>query len=57
MLLTPACALIIFTDTPLYATYADPSAWVSALELCVPADMLAGLNLSGSDMFNTLPIV
>ncbi|PLR69617.1 cytochrome c oxidase assembly factor CtaG [Bacillus sp. UMB0893] len=57
MLLTPACALIIFADTPLYATYADPSAWVSALELCVPADMLAGLNLTGPEMFNTLPLV
>ncbi|WHZ59693.1 cytochrome c oxidase assembly factor CtaG [Metabacillus sp. CT-WN-B3] len=57
MLLTPACALIIFADTSLYSTYSDPSAWVSALELCVPASMLSGLNLTGPEMFNTLPLV
>lgn len=37
MLLLPACALIIFTNTPVYATYTDPNAWQYALGLCLPA--------------------
>lgn len=57
VLLTPACALIIFATEPLYMTYSEPQAWLNALQLCVPADMLAGLNLTGPDMFNTLPLV
>ncbi|MEK3804972.1 cytochrome c oxidase assembly factor CtaG [Metabacillus sp. SLBN-84] len=57
MLLTPACALIIFADISLYSTYTNPAAWASALELCVPASMLAGLDLTGPEMFNTLPLV
>ena len=57
VLLTPACALIIFANDPLYLTYSEPQAWINALQLCVPADMLAGLNLTGPDMFNTLPLV
>ncbi|OKO94038.1 CtaG protein [Geobacillus proteiniphilus] len=51
MLLTPACALIIFTDTPLYATYTDPKAWMTALALCVPQGTLASLDLTGPQMF------
>ncbi|WP_226665890.1 cytochrome c oxidase assembly factor CtaG [Metabacillus litoralis] len=57
VLLTPACALIIFATDPLYLTYSEPQAWINALQLCVPSDMLAGLNLTGPDMFNTLPTV
>lgn len=57
MLLTPACALIIFSSTPLFATYSESQAWMNALALCVPADMLAGLTLTGPEMFNTLPLV
>ncbi|MBD8068427.1 cytochrome c oxidase assembly factor CtaG [Bacillus sp. PS06] len=57
ILLTPACALIIFADTPLYATYTDPTAWATALELCVPASMLASIDLVGPQMFNSLPLV
>ncbi|HWO95480.1 MAG TPA: cytochrome c oxidase assembly factor CtaG [Bacillus sp. (in: firmicutes)] len=57
ILLTPACALIIFAKDPLYATYTDPQAWVNALALCVPSDMLANLNLIGPEMFNMLPLV
>ncbi len=52
ILLTPACALIIFAETPLYATYTDPQAWVNALQLCVPASMLSTLDLGGPEMFN-----
>jgi putative membrane protein len=36
VLLTPACALIIFADVPLYATYTDPAVWAFALGYCVP---------------------
>jgi putative membrane protein len=57
ILLTPACALIIFATDPLYLTYSEPQAWINALQLCVPADMLSGLNLTGPEMFNTLPLV
>ncbi len=57
VLLTPACALIIFANDPLYLTYSEPQAWLNALQLCVPADTLSGLNLTGPEMFNTLPLV
>lgn len=57
MLLTPACALIIFADQPLYATYSEMTAWLAALELCVPAGTLAGLDLGGPELFNALPLV
>ena len=57
ILLTPACALIIFADTSLYATFSDPDAWAKALELCVPASMLAGLSLSGPEMFSSMSLI
>ncbi|WP_110929302.1 cytochrome c oxidase assembly factor CtaG [Bacillus massiliglaciei] len=55
ILLTPACALIIFADQPLYHTFSNPEAWGHAMSLCVPASSLAGLTLSGPEMFNGLP--
>lgn len=36
VLLTPACALIIFANTALYATFSDPQTWAQALSLCLP---------------------
>ncbi|ASS88341.1 cytochrome c oxidase assembly factor CtaG [Geobacillus stearothermophilus] len=51
MLLTPACALIIFAGTPLYETYTDPEAWMTGLALCVPQGVLASLDLTGPQMF------
>ncbi|AST92183.1 cytochrome c oxidase assembly factor CtaG [Sutcliffiella sp. NC1] len=57
VLLTPACALIIFADTPLYAAYSDMTAWMAALALCVPASTLAGLDLGGPELFNALPLL
>mgnify|MGYP001495184096 CR=1 FL=1 len=36
MLLTPACALIIFSNTALYATYTDPQTWAQVMSLCLP---------------------
>lgn len=57
VLLTPACALIIFADTPMYATFSDPNAWAQALQLCVPSSTLASLNLSGPEMFNSMSLI
>ncbi|WP_137742793.1 cytochrome c oxidase assembly factor CtaG [Robertmurraya siralis] len=57
VLLTPACALIIFADVPMYATFSDPSSWAKALELCVSPTVLSGLNLSGPEMFNSMSLL
>lgn len=38
VLLTPACALIIFANDPLFSIYNDPESWVQALGFCVPGD-------------------
>lgn len=35
VLITPACALIIFSTTPMYATYTDMDTWVRAMGYCV----------------------
>lgn len=57
ILLTPACALIIFASSPLYATYSDGTAWLKAMELCVPSSTLSGLNLSGPELFSNMAVV
>ncbi|RLQ95867.1 cytochrome c oxidase assembly factor CtaG [Falsibacillus albus] len=57
ILLTPACALIIFADHPLYASYADASVWLKAMSLCVPNGTLANLSLSGPELFTNMPVV
>ncbi|KAA0548063.1 cytochrome c oxidase assembly factor CtaG [Bacillus sp. BGMRC 2118] len=57
VLLTPACALIIFAADPMYSTYTDSTMWLSALELCVPADMIASLNISTPELFNWFPLI
>ncbi|WP_046175155.1 cytochrome c oxidase assembly factor CtaG [Domibacillus indicus] len=57
VLLTPACALIIFASTPLYETYSNGAAWLQAMELCVPASTLSGLNLSGPELFSSMAVV
>lgn len=57
VLLTPACGLIIFASAPVYATYSDASAWLQALELCVPANTLQGLSLSGPELFSSMPLI
>ncbi|MED3552323.1 cytochrome c oxidase assembly factor CtaG [Cytobacillus praedii] len=56
-LLLPACGLIIFADVPLYATFSDPNAWAKALELCVPGTTLAGLTLSGPEVFSSMSLI
>lgn len=51
VVVTPACALIIFASEPLYATYTEGEAWLKAMELCVPVTTLSGLTLSGPELF------
>src|SRR5699024_12309318 len=55
ILLTPACALIIFASEPMFNTYTDGDAWLSAMELCVPSgtlDSLVGQGMiSGPEYF------
>ncbi|WP_100330799.1 cytochrome c oxidase assembly factor CtaG [Bacillus xiapuensis] len=57
ILLTPACALIIFATSPVYATYSDASMWLQAMELCVPTNTLQSLSLSGPELFSDMPIL
>ncbi|MBQ0137986.1 MAG: cytochrome c oxidase assembly factor CtaG [Kurthia sp.] len=55
VLVTPACAMIIFASSPLYATYADGEIWMKAMALCVPADTLTDLKgLSGPELFTNM---
>ncbi|SFB18507.1 putative membrane protein [Lentibacillus halodurans] len=56
VLITPACVLIIFADTPVYAAYTQDGAWLQALALCVPSGVLQGLNavISGPEMFSPM---
>lgn len=51
-LLIPACALIIFADHTIYATYTDPNLWSTALGYCLPAGTPVSPQLF--DMFNLL---
>lgn len=55
IVITPACALIIFADTAMYTTYTDPKNWLNALTLCVPLSEISSLQLTGPEMFNLLP--
>ncbi|SFD83066.1 putative membrane protein [Lentibacillus persicus] len=56
VLITPACVLIIFADTPVYAAYTQDGAWLQALALCVPTGVLQGLTpaISGPEMFSPM---
>ncbi len=53
VLITPACALIIFAGTPLYATYTDPATWAIAMAYCLPAGADIPFELFSGD--NALP--
>ena len=57
ILMTPACALIIFANAPMYDTFTNAESWASAMQLCVPASALTDLKLSGPEMFNGLPLL
>lgn len=57
ILITPACALIIFADTSLYSTYSDPAVWGNVMSLCVGSANFASLNLSGPELFSSMSLV
>ncbi|SFF48686.1 putative membrane protein [Paenibacillus algorifonticola] len=58
ILLTPACALIIFASTPLYAVYNDPNVWVQAMGYCVSGDPTRLLTMfDGPQFFNLMEVV
>lgn len=59
VLITPACALIIFAGTPVFSAYLDEGAWIQALAICVPGDVLDGISfgLSGPEMFSPLSTI
>ena len=54
VLLTPACALIIFASNPMYATYSDPNTWAKAMGYCVsdPSRLLS--QFGGPEYFGYL---
>ncbi|MFC4776300.1 cytochrome c oxidase assembly factor CtaG [Paenibacillus sp. GCM10023252] len=55
VLLTPACALIIFAAEPMYATYSNPQIWVQAMGYCLSGDPSRLLeSFSGPSFFNLL---
>ncbi len=57
ILITPACALIIFANHSMYATYTSGEAWLKAMELCVPSSKLASLTLSGPELFSNMSTI
>ncbi|MTD30355.1 cytochrome c oxidase assembly factor CtaG [Planomicrobium sp. YIM 101495] len=54
ILLTPACALIIFGGNAFYETYTNGEAWMQAMALCVPMGTLSQLTLSGPELFTDM---
>jgi|SRR5690625_619007 len=59
LMVSIACALIIFAKDPLFKAYSSEGAWLQSLSLCVPGDVLTGLSgdLSGAEMFSPLSTV
>jgi len=57
VLITPACALIIFAPNAMYETYTNGEAWLKAMELCVPVATLSSLSLSGPELFTNMTSV
>ncbi|GAB2543159.1 cytochrome c oxidase assembly factor CtaG [Gracilibacillus alcaliphilus] len=56
ILITPACALIIFAPTSIYSAFGATGSWLQTLALCVPIDVLSELSLSGPEMFSPFSI-
>ncbi|MCF2939104.1 cytochrome c oxidase assembly factor CtaG [Paenibacillus alkaliterrae] len=58
VLLTPACALIIFAKGSMYAVYSDPNVWVTAMGYCITGDPSRLLDsFSGPQFFNLMDVV
>ncbi|WP_088103558.1 cytochrome c oxidase assembly factor CtaG [Halalkalibacter urbisdiaboli] len=52
ILITPACALIIFAGQPLYQTYTDPTIWETVMSYCLPAGAEVPMSLfNGTNSF------
>jgi putative membrane protein len=55
LLLTPACAMIIFANGPLFAVYNDPQVWVKAMGYCMSGDPSVLLSqFEGPAFFNLM---
>ncbi|OLO40677.1 cytochrome c oxidase assembly factor CtaG [Alkalihalophilus pseudofirmus] len=56
ILITPACALIIFAGTPMYGVYTDPNTWATVMAFCLPAgaDIPYDLFASGANPFSPM---
>ncbi len=55
VLITPACALIIFAGTPLYSVYTDPVIWATVMAYCLPANAEIPLSLfTGDNTFSPI---
>lgn len=56
---TIPCALIIFAQKPLFMAYSAEGAWLQAMALCVPGDVLTGLapQISGPEMFSPFSLI
>ncbi|MEH7014668.1 cytochrome c oxidase assembly factor CtaG [Neobacillus niacini] len=57
ILITPACALIIFAPASIYATYSDPEVWAQVMSLCVGPATFAGLSISGPELFSSMSLL
>jgi putative membrane protein len=57
ILITPACALIIFAPASIYATYSDPQVWAQVMSLCVGPATFAGLSISGPELFSSMSLI
>ncbi|WP_026699930.1 cytochrome c oxidase assembly factor CtaG [Salibacterium aidingense] len=56
ILITPACALIIFAGSPLYETYTNPAVWSNVMAYCLPPGAAPPTDMmnSGSGGFSFL---
>lgn len=59
VIVTVACALIIFSESLLYTAYSADGMWMQAMSLCVPSDVLNSLSgtITGPEMFSPLSAV
>lgn len=58
-IITIPCALIIFAQNSIYMAYSAEGAWLQAMALCVPGDVLTSLApaISGPEMFSPLSLL
>lgn len=57
VLLTPACALLIFSDRVIYSVFTNIEQWNQMMQLCVPTSILNTLNLEGPYFFQWISII